>query len=599
MSKKTYSDRDWLSGIFEVVDRGSVLAILSTSFIITILEVASVAAVIPAVGAIVGGRLPGLVTRMFLAVGLQSSVSQKVTLLVAIAVIFLVRGAALSAITFLQSRIVFKIQRTLSNLIFEKYLYAKFEFATDVASSTLIRSTTTELSNIANGILLSLSVLVSEVAMVSGVLLVLFYLQPVVAVSLLVVTLALLTPILKLNRKYLTRNGKIRLEMEENRVQLAQEIVAGIREIKVYGLESQLRKSIDDANQIYTGVLTRIHFLQCFPRIYFETIGVFVLLIVCAIQIFSGRSANDILMFLTVSGLAAFRALPSIAKSLSQIQQIRFYHPSLTAVLELLKRLQQEAFSAEASAGGFPCSGGGEPPLLNLSIKLENAAYRYDHNGSDVFNAVSVELRSGEMVGIVGPSGVGKSTFLDCIIGLRRLSCGSINTVDGDAGVQTSITVSYVPQTPVMLGGTILRNITLGNDDAALQSSSNLKLTKALEVSGLGELMALRGLTLSSNVVEGGRNFSGGQRQRLALARALNYDADVLVLDEATSALDKEAEQEILFKIRQRCSDKLVIMVTHRSELLTSCDKIIRMEPGGMVVMTSNRGHTALKAPLI
>ena len=575
-----------------MVDRKSVLAVLATSLIITLLEVASVSAVIPAIGVILGGKLPEFILETFRFAGLQSSATQKIALLSIIAVVFVLRGAFLCAIMFVQSRIVFNTQRILSNFLFEKYLFAKFERVTDVASFTLVRSTTTELSNIANGILLSFSVLVSEIAMIVGVLLVLLYIQPIAAVSLLLGTFALVGPIIRMNHKYLINNGKMRLDMEENRVQLAQEVVAGIREIKVYGLESQLRNAIDSANRIYSRVLTRIHFLQCFPRIYFETIGIFALLLICAGQVYNGRSANDILMFLTVSGLAAFRALPSIAKSLSQVQQMRFYHPSLTAVLELMNKLQQESTDGNISMTSSTTLDNAAQPR-SLSVTMKKAAYNYESNGVMLFNDLNIELYSGEVVGLVGPSGIGKSTLLDCMIGLRKLSHGSVSVVDVDAGTSALLRVSYVPQTPVMLGGTIWRNISLANDDD-IPLSLSPKLNKALEVSGLAELMRSRNLTLSSKVVEGGRNYSGGQRQRLALARALYRDADVLVLDEATSALDKEAEKAIFEKILEHCADRLIIMVTHRSELLSLCDKIIRMEPGGNVQLIVTKSNSTV-----
>ena len=577
--------------IFKVIDRKSILAVLATSFIITVLEVASVSAVIPAIGVILGGKLPEFIGVFFHGIGFQSSATQKIVLLTIIAVVFIFRGAFLCAIMFVQSRIVFNTQRNLSNFLFEKYLFAKFERVTDVASFTLVRSTTTELSNIANGILLSFSVLVSEIAMIAGVLLVLFYIQPIAAVCLLLGTFTLVGPIIRLNHKCLITHGKTRLDMEENRVQLAQEVVAGIREIKVYGLESQLRKTIDAANRIYSHVLTRIHFLQCFPRIYFETIGIFTLLLICAVQVYNGRSANDILMFLTVSGLAAFRALPSVAKSLSQVQQMRFYHPSLTAVLELMDKLQKESIGGNNSIKDNTLKSA--TPSQSLCIKLKNAAYNYESHGVTVFRSLNLELFSGEVVGLVGPSGIGKSTLLDCIIGLRKLSQGTVSVTDTDTREAALLRVSYVPQTPVMLGGTIWRNVSLANDDAPPPLSPNPKLTRAFEVSGLADLMLSRNLTLTSMVVEGGRNFSGGQRQRLALARALYRDADVLVLDEATSALDKEAEQAIFKKIQEHYSARLIIMVTHRAELLSLCSKILRMEPYGNIKVVLPKSNVA------
>lgn len=575
--------KSYLQEILNVVDRRTLIALCAISLFLTLLEAVSISAIIPAISIIVGGNLPPFITELLQSLNITSTSDQILIVIGAVATIFVGRGVVLTVIVYLQSKLVFSIQEKLSNRLLGRYMSARFDSLTDVATSTLVRTSTAELANITHGILLSLSTLISELALVFGSLLVLFSLKPIAAIVLVAAMITFATPIYLLNRARLGKLGRIRHDMEDNRVKLAQELVSGFREVKVYGLEDSLRETIRRTNKEYARVLAQSNFLQNFPRIYFETLGVAALLLICAFQFYHGTPIAEIIMFLTISAFAAFRALPSVAKLLAQLQSIRFFRPSLISYLELL-----DVFIPEKAVN--------KPTVENMSITaahpirilITQAAYRHKPGSKDVFSNVSFQIESGQLVGLVGASGVGKSTLLDCLIGLRKPTAGTIKTLDQETGLSVVPRISYVPQTPVMLDASILRNITLSQIDAPELPISDSRFNEALEISGFAETMKFRQLNMHSKVVEGGRNLSGGQRQRLALTRALNRNADIIVLDEATSALDNSAEEAIMERLRTRCSTQLVIMVTHKPELLKYCDLIINMETGGTMSLVSS-----------
>jgi len=576
--------RAYLADVRKVVSRRTLTALLLMSLFITALEAASISAVIPAVGVILGDGLPPQVAAAMGRIGLESASTQVLALTFFVAVVFLLRGVLLSAATYLQSKLVFSTQQGLSSELFTQYMSARFESVTDVASSTLVRTSTTELANVTLGVLLPMAALASEAALIVGCLLVLLTVQPGAAVTLLVAALALSAPIFWLNRRRLSRLGQTRHDMEDDRVRLAQELVGGVREIKVYDLKAQLEDVIARTNASYSQVMTRINFLQNFPRIYFETLGVCALLVTCAIQLSLGRSSREVVMFLTVSAFAAFRALPSVAKLLAQLQALRFYRPSLTSYLDLMARLAPTEARPEAAVDDpqRQC----DVPARQVRIIANGASYRHAEDGPWIFDNVNLDLGSGEIVGLTGPSGVGKSTLLDCLIGLRVVTCGDLRVLDAETGAPVRCRIAYVPQTPVMLDGTIGRNITLRPKGSTEPAASDELIVEALRISGLDVVMQGRGLSLNSRVVEGGRNLSGGQRQRLALARALYRQADILILDEATSALDAQAERRVFDSLRAAGSRQLVIMVTHRTELLSYCDATIDLQTGSTVRVT-------------
>ena len=579
--------RDYLRDIRRVINPRTLTVLLLISLFITVLEVASISAVVPTIGIILGEGVPiGLDSALRL-LGINSPNLQSLLLTLFVALIFLARGALLSGAIWLQSRLVFKTQSQLSDNLFVRFMNARFDRVTGIATSKVVRTSTTELANVTLGCLLPLAALMSELAMIIGSILVLLAVEPIAAVSLLVAVFVLSFPILWLNRRRLGRLGRTRHDMEDDRVRLAQELVAGIREIKVYGLREQFASVVTKTNESYSQVMIRLNFLQNLPRIYFETLGVCALLITCAVQLSLGRNNRDVLMFLTLAAFAAFRTLPSVAKLLSNWQAIRFYRPSLAAYVELIDLLEQDNKSNESLVDGVSVN-----PLKRIHIQMRDAAYRHSDHGSWIFKDLDLDLRAGEFIGLVGPSGVGKSTLLDCLIGLRTPTLGGIKVMENDTDRLIDYRVGYVPQTPVILEGSIGRNITLGQKGSTDPTADDPLIVDALFISGFDVVMRDGGFSLSSHVTEGGRNLSGGQRQRLALARALYRNADILVLDEATSALDADSERSIFAGIKARAADKIVIMVTHRTELLSFCHATLTLQPEGVSIERRNASLT-------
>jgi ATP-binding cassette, subfamily B, bacterial PglK len=575
----------YLRDIGSIVDRRTLMWLLGTSTLAAVLEALSVSMVIPALTVILTDRIPDIATSVLQSAGIVSPPTQKLAILLTLALVFLLRASGLSAILFHQSRLVFRVQTRLSKLLYGAYLQSRFEDMSKISTTTIARSSTTELSNLTLGVLLPMALLCSELALVLGAVVVLVLMQPSTALWLIVILTALSVPVFMLNRQRLSRLGSSRHQMEDDRARLAQEITGGIREVKVYGMESQLLEAVDVTNATYARVMTRINFLQNFPRIYFEAAGLFVLLCICGVQLHMGVASNDILAFLMLSGFAAFRALPSVAKILSQLQALRFYRSSLTSFLGLLRELGTSTEALHAAVPKYR----GAPALCAAAVSTasairvvaRDASYSYDAASTPVFHHASFELRTGQIVGLVGPSGVGKSTLLDCIIGLRALTSGSISIIAECTGAPTSAQVAYVPQAPVVFDGSVWRNLTLAQSEPAVRPAVDGPLASALDISGFGALMEARGLDLSSRITEYGRNLSGGQRQRLALTRALVRGGHLLVLDEATSALDNDSEQRIFEAIRRGSRNRIVIVVTHRPDLLRYCDQVIEMRPGG------------------
>jgi ATP-binding cassette, subfamily C, bacterial len=223
------------------------------------------------------------------------------------------------------------------------------------------------------------------------------------------------------------------------------------------------------------------------------------------------------------------------------------------------------------------------PPLPEGAIVVENIRFRHaaaDDGGSvRGIVGVSLTLQPGEMIGVTGPSGAGKTTFADILVGLFPPQHGRIRvagtTLDGAALESWRDQVSYVSQDPFLFHDTVRRNLIWANP----QSSENA-IWEALALAGADSLVRAMPLRLDTVVGERGTLVSGGERQRIAIARAILRKPRLLVLDEATAAIDVDGERSIFERLRQLRPRPTIVIIAHRAESLTLCERILRFEAG-------------------
>jgi len=196
-------------------------------------------------------------------------------------------------------------------------------------------------------------------------------------------------------------------------------------------------------------------------------------------------------------------------------------------------------------------------------------------------------VRRGEAIGIVGPSGAGKSTLVDLILGMLAPLAGRV-TVDG-VGIHDRVEawqrqIGYVPQTHYILDDTLRRNVALGLDPAEIDDD---RVQAVLRIAQLDRLLARLPEGLDTVVGERGATMSGGERQRLCVARALYHDPEVLIFDEATASLDDRTERELADEIERLRGEKTLIVVAHRPQAMRRCDRLVLLEAGSVVAVDS------------
>ena len=216
------------------------------------------------------------------------------------------------------------------------------------------------------------------------------------------------------------------------------------------------------------------------------------------------------------------------------------------------------------------------------AIGIRNLTFSYPEQNRNVLNNITLEVRAGEKVGVIGPIGSGKTTLGKLMLGLFEPSSGMV-TMDGTDIRQIDPTelrrfIGYVPQDIHLFRGTVRNNVTMGAQDV-----DDSTIVRAAELAGVDEFVKKHPLGFDLEIGEQGRGLSGGQRQCIVIARALLLDPPVLVLDEPTSNMDNRTEVRLKKKLTEVIKDKTLILITHRASLLEMVDRIVVIDNGVVV----------------
>ncbi|MCA1661550.1 MAG: ABC transporter ATP-binding protein/permease [Novosphingobium sp.] len=376
------------------------------------------------------------------------------------------------------------------------------------------------------------------------------------------------------------------------------QILSGIKPIIAADREEHFAERAERASQRVAETLPRFPMFAAIPRSGLEIIvfgGIIAWLLVVLV---SGGNLVALLPRIGLVALVAYRLMPSLQMLFAQAGAMTAARQVLDEVLSLLDEQQRYA-AAEPRA---PQADVAVPLAWSREIRFDNVGFTYEGAEAPAIAEVSFTIPKGGHIAFVGPTGAGKSTLIDLILGLLQPTGGRI-LIDGEPLTAATLpawrrTVGYVPQDLFLLDGTIAENIAFGWDRTELDSG------RVEEVASLAQAREFiedgRAHGFDAHVGERGVRLSGGQRQRLALARALYARPNILVMDEATSALDPATEAQVVAALGQSDERLTVITVTHRMSTVKGYDCIHYVEDGRIVASGDFAGlaerHPAFRA---
>lgn len=364
-------------------------------------------------------------------------------------------------------------------------------------------------------------------------------------------------------------------DLNEEVVESVAQSLGALREVRVLGREAFFAQRLARAAHGLAGASAAMTSLNTIPRQTIEVAMVGFLVILVWLAHSPVGLASSVIPVLGTYAVAAVRLMPASTSLLACWNTLRGYRFALRELAQELAGVQDAPSDADRRRM--------QTSTLVESfrfLELDNVALTYPGMSRATLRGVSMRIEAGEIVGLMGRSGAGKSTVADVVLGLLQPSSGAVRVNGWDVGQEVARwhrMAAYIPQSVYLLDDSLRRNIALGVQDAQIDP---VRLANAIRMAQLEELVAQLPQGLDTTVGERGVRLSGGQRQRAAIARALYHDRQFLILDEATSALDDETEREVVEAVRALRGVRSVLMIAHRESTLRAANRILHLQEG-------------------
>ena len=488
----------------------------------------------------------------------------------AMASFFVVRMCAQVGFAYLKQRVAHNAAARLSSKLTRGYLRLPYAFHLRRSSAELVRNAHQNLENLAAHSFLAATLVVAELILVAGLVTVMIIVAPLAAILAALVVGTASMALLAIVQPALQRLGARAQDARRRTLGLLQQSLHGIRDIKVLARESYFASAYaQDRGRLARSLYLRGAALEL-PRLVIETSLVFFILLLFGFSVAAGMASHELLSTLGLFAYAGLRIQPSLQKLVSGLNSVRFSSSAVEEVLDDLRLIDRlEAEPARTATISF-----------KRDLRLEDVSFDYEGSSRPAITNVDLSIAKGELIGICGPSGGGKTTLVDLIVGLLDPSSGRVR-VDGtdvnEARDSWFRMLGVVPQMIFLLDDTLRRNIALGVPDGEVDEKAVLE---AAQVAQLEETISRLPDGLDTVVGERGVRLSGGQRQRVAIARALYRRPEVLVFDEGTSALDTGTESVLISALECLRGQHTIILVAHRLSTVRGCDRIAYVDNG-------------------
>tara|TARA_X000001036_G_scaffold178618_1_gene169111 strand:+ start:6035 stop:7756 length:1722 start_codon:yes stop_codon:yes gene_type:complete len=488
--------------------------------------------------------------------------------------VFFIKNLFLIFSTWLKAKYLADFNRRLSYDLFKLYLLSPYNFHIKNNSSKLIHNCSVVVNTCKEAIGFSL-VLFSELIVSFGILCLLFIIQPVAVLITITISLILAFFYIKINRSRLIEWGKTIQFSEKIRLQHLMQGLGSIKILKLLGNEDEFLKKFENFNKKVNKFLYLSNTLINIPKFILEFFGVVIITILLVYLVSKNSTNEEILLILGIFGVSAIRILPAITRIINALERLSLYKYSVDTVYNEFN--QSKTINEKIDRKQISLSKGfSEFEIKDLSFKYEGAK---DFALLDI----NFKINSGSYLGIIGNSGSGKTTFVDILSGLLKPYSGKIfldkKNITNEMNIWKN-KIGYVPQNIYLTDDTLRSNIAFGVPEEKID---NKKIFKIIEICELSDFVNNLKDNINEILGERGVKISGGEKQRIGIARALYHDPEVLIFDEFTSSLDEDTEKSILQNLKKLKKNKTIISISHKNSTLVDCEKIITFKKGKII----------------
>jgi ABC-type multidrug transport system fused ATPase/permease subunit len=499
----------------------------------------------------------------------------------AIVVLYVLKNLFVIWSQWIQSGIKLQISARLSQDLFASYLRKDFEFHMKTNSSIILRNCQNAAVVLA-GVIEPVLTIVSDVLVTAALVTLLVYVEPVgtlVTVSMFVFYAVSFD---RFSRQRLRLWGTIRQKHSGLLIKHQQQGLGAIKEIKIMRIEDAFLRQHQESLLTHARVTRRFVLLNVVPRVSLEVVTIIGIAVLVFLFSAKDDGFTDVLPILGLFAVSALRIQPAVTRVVANRNAITYNRPIV------------DELYGDFDVPGKTTTAISSTVRFSNEIELDRVTFNYETSTIPVLKDFSLKIRHGEIIGISGSSGSGKTTLMDLLLGLIKPSSGSIR-VDGvdifsDLGGWQE-QVGFVSQSVYLLDDSIDANIALGVPRSEIDQQ---RITDVLKEVDLWEFVERLPNGVNTNVGERGTRLSGGQLQRIGIARALYRKPSILFLDESTSALDSVTEESVMVSILRLARTMTIVIVAHRESTLQHCSRRLVVEGGLLIADSSVLGEDSV-----
>jgi ABC-type multidrug transport system fused ATPase/permease subunit len=538
-------------------------------FISALLEIAGVALVVPVLTLILSSSSFISFEIPFSSEGLIVIKKDQLMLITVIFIFFfyLFKSLFLGYFNYWRSKFIFSLNEKISTRLFTIYLYQPYIFHVSRNSSISTRNLISVQNYVSN--IDQSAHLITEIIILLSFFSVLLFYEPLVTLYIALISSTFALIYIKKVSPISFRLGEQSHIETRNILQTINQGLFGIKDIKLYGREKDFLKSFNESIKKFSYSLRIFEFLQPLSRILLEFLAVILIITSVLFLYFLDYKNNDIIIFVALLAAVGFKFIPSVNKVLFAVQHLKYYLPLSKNIFNELNLKMIETNEEDKKL------------IFEKNINIDSLDYSYKNN--QVLKNIKLDIKKNTSIGIIGKTGSGKTTLINIILGLLEISKGEIeidNVKSNFNNRSWQNKIGYVPQNIYLVDDSIKKNIAFGISSKKINED---KIVNSLKIAQMYDFAMNLPDNINTIVGENGAQLSGGQIQRLGIARAVYNDPDILIFDEPTSSLDQETEKNFIKEIKKFKFKKTIIIISHREEPLNFCDEIYKLENNKLI----------------
>ena len=474
---------------------------------------------------------------------------------------------------YTKNKFIFKFTNNLTIKLFSSYIAKPYSLYLEDSSHNQLSTCVNEVNQFQQNIVIAGIEGLSEIIIVFFLVTLLFIVNPLASFMIVLIGLILFLLFYSLTKKKVQEWGFIRQKNEARMVEKVQQSYNGLKEILVYLKENFFISTFEKIVNETTSVNIKKQTLLDIPKTIIEIIAIIIFIVIVLIIYFYNSSPGYFIPILGLYVAVSFKLMPALNRIVVSGQNFRNSKATLDKI-----SAEMEIFNNNLKSIRDLKQNNINKIKFSKSVKLKDISFRYPSKKINLFNNLNLEIKKGETIGIKGQSGEGKSTLINMMCGFIVPNKGEI-IVDDIYDIKNNMrgwrsVLGYIPQQTYLFSGSLKENICFSKNSSVDDESFN----EAVDMAQLRDLINSSPQKENTQVGERGILLSGGQIQRISLARCLYKNPEIMILDEATSSLDSINEKKILESISLLKGKKTIIMVSHRDSSLSLCDRVLYLD---------------------